>query len=62
MKQTIWTQTYDVNTIVLDPQKRLGLVGLLNLLQDAAWLHARHLDCGYEEMMQRGTIWVLIFA
>ena len=33
MKQVIWTQTYDVNTIVLDTQKRLGLFGLLNLLQ-----------------------------
>lgn len=59
MKQAIWTQTYDVNTIVLDDQKRLGLSGLLNLLQDAAWIHAKHTGWGYEDLIQRGTIWVL---
>jgi len=59
MKQAIWTQTYDVNTIVLNHHKRLGLVGLLNILQDAAWIHAGHLGHGYEEMISHGTIWVL---
>lgn len=59
MTQKIWTQEYDVNTVVLNPQKRLGLYGLLNLLQDAAWVHAEHLGCGFKEMMSRGTIWVL---
>ncbi len=59
MKQTIWTQTYDVNTIVLNHQKRLGLSGLLNLLQDAAWIHARHTGWGYEDLIRLGTIWVL---
>jgi medium-chain acyl-[acyl-carrier-protein] hydrolase len=59
MKQVIWTQSYDVNTIVLDSRKQLGLVGLLNLLQDTAWLHARHLGWGYENLISQGTIWVL---
>ena len=59
MIQTIWTQGYDVNTIVLNPQKRLGLFGLLNILQDIAWNHAAHLGCGFEDMIRRGTIWVL---
>ena len=59
MKQVVWTETYDVNTIVVDRHKRLGLVGLLNLLQDAAWLHARHLGWGYEELIKQRTIWVL---
>jgi medium-chain acyl-[acyl-carrier-protein] hydrolase len=54
-----WTQTYDVNTIVLDHQKRLSLVGLLNLLQDTAWIHADHLGWGYEALIEKGTIWVL---
>ncbi len=60
MKQTIWTRTYDVNTIVLDDQKRLGLFGLLNLLQDIAWLHAKHLGWGYEALVETGTAWVLV--
>lgn len=59
MKQAIWTQDYSVNTIVLNPLKRLGLVGLLNILQDAAWIHAKHLGHGYEAMLDQGTIWVL---
>jgi acyl-ACP thioesterase len=59
MKQTIWTQTYQVNTLVLNDQKRLGLLGLLNLLQDAAWIHAQHAGWGYEDLMRQGTIWVL---
>jgi len=57
--QTIWTETYDVNTIVLDSRKKLGLYGLLNILQDAAWLHASHLGWGYEDLIRHGTIWVL---
>jgi len=59
MTPTIWTQTYDVNTIVLDDQKRLGLLGLLNILQDAACIHAGHSGWGYEDLIRRGTIWVL---
>jgi acyl-ACP thioesterase len=57
--QTVWTQIYEVNTIVLDSRKRLGLAGLLNLLQDAAWIHASHCGWGYEDLIRRGTIWVL---
>ena len=60
MKKPIWTQTYDVNTIVLDSQKRLGLFGLLNLLQDTAWLHAQNLGWGYDDLINQGTIWVLV--
>lgn len=59
MTETVWHQTYEVNTIVLDARKRLGLVGLLNILQDAAWLHASHLGWGYEDLIGHGTIWVL---
>jgi len=60
MKQSFWVKTYDVNTIVLNSQKRLGLTGLLNLLQDIAWLHAEHLGWGYEDLIKRNTIWVLV--
>ena len=60
MKQMIWTRTYDVNTIVLDDKKRLGFTGLLNFLQDIAWLHARHLGWGYEALHDKGTAWVLV--
>jgi len=55
----IWTETYHVNTIVLDHTKRLGLVGLLNFLQDTAWIHAQHAGWGFEDLIRKGTIWVL---
>jgi len=55
----IWTQHYDVNTIVLDHQKRISLVGMLNFLQDTAWIHAEHLGWGFEDLIAKGTIWVL---
>lgn len=60
MPQAIWTQSYDVNTIVLNAHRQLGLVGLLNILQDAAWQHACHLGHGYDDMLDRRVIWVLI--
>ena len=55
----IWTQHNDVNTIVLDHQKRISLVGMLNFLQDTAWIHAEHLGWGFEDLIAKGTIWVL---
>ena len=59
MKRVIWTQAYPVNAIVVNAQKRLGLVGLLNILQDAAWAHADHLGHGYEATLEAGSLWIL---
>ena len=59
MKQDVWIQSYAVNTLVVDARKRLGLVGLLSILQDVAWIHADHLGHGYEAMMDVGAIWIL---
>ena len=59
MKQVVWTQSYAVNSIVANAQKRLGLVGLLNILQDVAWVHAEHLGHGYEATMEAGAAWIL---
>ncbi|GAA0570352.1 acyl-[acyl-carrier-protein] thioesterase [Rhizomicrobium electricum] len=59
MTNPVWTQHFDVNTIVLDHQKQLSLVGLLNLLQDTAWIHAEQLGWGYDALVEKGTIWVL---
>lgn len=58
-KQNIWVQNYQVSTYLVNPQKKLGLYGLLNLIQDTAWIHAGHLGHGYEEMLKEGTFWVL---
>ena len=57
--QPVWTETYHVNTIVLDHHKRLSLVGVLNFLQDTAWIHADHLGWGFDALEEKGTLWVL---
>ena len=44
---------------MVNPQKRLGLVGLLKILQDVAWIHGGHLGHGFDAMLSRGWIWVL---
>ncbi len=59
MKQVVWTQNYAVNSIVANAQKRLGLVGLLDILQDVAWVHAEHLGHGYEATIEAGALWIL---
>jgi acyl-ACP thioesterase len=59
MKQVVWQQEAKVNTLVVNPQKQLGLVGLLSLLQDAAWEHAGHLGIGYQDLLARDSLWAL---
>ena len=59
MNSVVWTQSHAVNSIVANAQKRLGLVGLLDILQDVAWVHAERLGHGYEATMAAGALWVL---
>ena len=59
MKQTIWTQNFQVTSYLVNPQKKLGIYSLLNLLQDAAWMHATHLGHGHDETLKGKTAFVL---
>src|SRR5262245_28062150 len=59
MKQTIWEQKFHVNSFLVTPQKRLGIYALLNILQDAAWMHATHLGHGHAETLANKTAWAL---
>lgn len=59
MKPEIWTSHYEINSFFLNPQKKLGVYALLNLLQDAAWSHATELGFGFDETSERGAFWVL---
>jgi medium-chain acyl-[acyl-carrier-protein] hydrolase len=60
MINPIWQEEYKVNTLLINPRKRLGLVGLLAVLQDAAGVHAAQLGYGYEAMLKDNLIWVLL--
>lgn len=58
--KSVFTQTYKVNSTNVDITKKLGLLGLLEILQDAASSHASVLGFGYKEMTERNIFWVLI--
>lgn len=58
-KESIWTQSFLVNSFLVNPQKKLGIYSLLNILQDAAWMHATHLGHGHAETLAGKTAWVL---
>ncbi len=56
----VWSKQYEVDTLFLNPHQRLGLVGLLNLMQDTAWGHVTHFGHGFQETLDKGLIWALV--
>ncbi len=59
MKQTVWNQIFHITSYLVNPQKKLGIYSLLNLLQDAAWMHATQLGHGHDETLKGKTAFVL---
>ncbi len=59
MAEAIFSKEFSVNTMVINSNKRLGLVGLLGMLQDCAGLHADELGMGHEAMVVSKSFWVL---
>jgi len=57
---TIYNQSYRIRSININANKKLGLYGLLGLLQDTATEHAYQLGFGYEDMLEQGFFWVLV--
>ena len=53
------TQRYEVNSFLVNPQRKLGLYALLNLLQDASWSHAFNLGLGRDDDLASQVAWVL---
>lgn len=53
------SKRYEINSFLVNPQKRLGLYALLNMLQDTAWSHASRIGHGHDESLARKTFWVL---
>jgi acyl-ACP thioesterase len=56
----IFEQTYKINSIHINFNKKLGLFGLLGILQDVAGEHALKLGFGYEDSLRKGFFWVLV--
>lgn len=54
-----WAETYKINSLSVNPQGRLGLYGVLNLIQETAWKHAESLGFGLEDMQAEELYWVV---
>lgn len=57
--QTSWSAEYQITSLLVNPQGRLGLYGVLNLIQETAWNHAEFLGFGLNDMEKAGLYWVL---
>lgn len=57
---SILERDYRINSQLINTNKKLGLFGLLGLLQDMAGEHSEKLGFGYEDCKQKGFFWVLV--
>lgn len=57
---SIYEKDYKINSLNMNTNKKLGLVGILGILQDVTGEHALRLGFGYEESRKRGFFWVLV--
>lgn len=55
----IFSRDYEINSLLVNSQGRLGLYALLNLIQDIGWEHANSLGHGHSETLERKAMWVL---
>ncbi len=55
----IWQTEFQVSSFLVDANRRLGLYGLLSLMQESAWSHASHLGFGYARTRESGGSWVV---
>ncbi len=57
--KSLFVAEYKVTSFLTNSYGKLGLYGLLNLLQDVAGDHATVLGFGYDDMVRMKTFWVL---
>ena len=57
--KNIWQTEFHVSSFLVDANRRLGLYGLLSLMQESAWSHASHLGFGYARTRESGGSWVV---
>ena len=60
MEKLFWEKEYTITTNSLDCYDRLSLVGILDLLQDAAGYHATLLGLGFDDLKEIGITWLLV--
>jgi len=60
LENNIFSKDYSVNTNNININGRLGLFGILSMLQDAAAIHAEMIGLGMVDMMRKGCFWVVV--
>src|SRR5437868_11635420 len=57
--KTLWIEDYKINSLLVNAMGRLGLYGLLNLMQETAWMHAETVGFGLKAMEEKNLFWVV---
>lgn len=60
MKTIIFEKDYEVSSVNININKRLGLFGMLGILQDIGTIHAGLLGVGIDEMIKNNAFWVFV--
>lgn len=58
-EQGIWKEQWKVAAFMVDPNQRIRLKALADILQELANNHANYRKCGFEDMKAHGKFWVL---
>lgn len=58
-EQGIWKENWKVAAFMVDPNQRIRLKSLVDILQELANNHANFRRCGFEDMKANGKFWVL---
>ena len=60
MENRLWKKDYNLRASDFDKYNRIKIASVLDLFQDAAGQHGIELGVGYEKMISRSYIWVLV--
>ena len=60
MENRLWQNEYRLRASDFDKYNRIRLSSVLDLFQDAAGQHADLLGVGFERMLERHYLWVLV--
>lgn len=55
----MWTQEFQITSLLVNSQGKLGLFGTLNLIQETAWGHAEAMGFGMSAMEKENYYWVV---
>jgi acyl-ACP thioesterase len=58
MEESIFEKNYEVTSVNINMNKRLGLFGMLGILQDVGTVHAENLGVGLDDMIRNNAFWV----